>query len=178
VAMTRQPTGTGLYRSGPGWTVTVATASLGTAMIVVPAFSLTGRSQVLTIAGLLLVAASLATPLSRWPGLATLAAVAAVAGSALGHPSIAALAAEGMLILGYLLLTDAPAAMPVRVAARWLRLQAPAAIWAALASAVVGLVLAIPVPVSAWLVVAGAGAAVAAALVALPRQSSEPREPR
>jgi len=178
VAMTRQPTGTGLYRSGPGWTVTVATASLGTAMLVVPAFSLAGRSQVLTIAGLLLVAASLATPLARWPGFATLAAVAAVAGSALGHPSIAALAAEGMLILGYLLLTDAPAAMPVRVAARWLRLQAPAAIWAALASAVVGLVLAIPVPVSAWLVVAGAGAAVAAALVALPRQSSEPREPR
>ena len=178
MAMRRLRAGTGLYRSGPGWTVTVATASLGTAMLVVPAFSLAGRSQVLTIAGLLLVAASLATPLSRWPGLATLAAVAAVAGSALGHPSIAALAAEGMLILGYLLLTDAPAAMPVRVAARWLRLQAPAAIWAALASAVVGLVLAIPVPVSAWLVVAGAGAAVAAALVALPRQSSEPREPR
>jgi len=169
MAMRRLRAGTGLYRSGPGWTVTVATASLGTAMLVVPAFSLAGRSQVLTIAGLLLVAASLATPL---------AAVAAVAGSALGHPSIAALAAEGMLILGYLLLTDAPAAMPVRVAARWLRLQAPAAIWAALASAVVGLVLAIPVPVSAWLVVAGAGAAVAAALVALPRQSSEPREPR
>jgi hypothetical protein len=170
--------GAARYRIGPGWTVTIATASFGTAMIILPAFSLTGRSQVLTIAGLLLVAASLASPLARWPGIATLAAVAAVAASALGHPGTAALTAEGLLILGYLLLTDAPAAMPARVAARWLRLQAPAAIWAALTSAAVLLVLAITVPVSAWLVVAGAGAAVAATVIALPRQSRQPREPR
>jgi len=178
VAMTRQPTGTGLYRSGPGWTVTVATASLGTAMIVVPAFSLTGRSQVLTIAGLLLVAASLATPLARWPGFATLAAVAAVAGSAVGHPGIAALAAEGLLILGYLLLVDAPHAMTAAVTVRWLRLQLPAAVWGAVTAATVLVVLAVPVPVSAWLLVAGAAAAVAAALLALPRRPGQPREHR
>lgn len=164
--------------SRPGWTVIMATASLGIAMIILPALSLSGRSQVLTIAGLLLVAGSLATSLARWPAIATLAAVAAVAGSVLGHPGTAALAAEGLLILGYLLLSDAPAAMPGRVAVRWLRLQAPAASWAVLASAAVLLVLAIPVPVSAWLVVAGAGAAVAAAVIALPRRSRQPREPR
>ena len=165
-------------RNGPGWTTVMAAASLGTAMIILPAFSLAGRSQVLTVAGLLLVAGSLASPLARWPGIATLAAVVAVTGSALGHPGTAALAAEGLLILGYLLLTDAPVAMPGRVALRWMRLQAPAAIWAALASAAILLVLGIRVPVSAWLVVAGAGAAVAATLIALPWQSRQPREPR
>jgi hypothetical protein len=162
-------------RRARGVTVLATTAFLGTAMLVLPAFGLSGRSQVLTVAGLLLVAAGLAGPLAWRPPSSTLAAVAAVAGSALGHSGTAVLTAEGLLILGYLLLTDAPAAMPARVAARWLRLQAPAAAWAALASAVVLLVLAVPVPVSAWLVVAGAGAAVAAALVALPRQPRQPR---
>ena len=147
-------------------------------MIILPAVSLPARGQALTVAGLLLVAASLAGPLVRWQGLATLAAVAAVTGSALSRPGTAGLAAEGLLVLGYLLLTDAPAAMPARVAARWLHRQLPAVAWAALASAAVLLVLGIRVPVSAGLVVAGAAAAVAAAVIALPRRSREPREPR
>jgi len=156
----------------------VATACLGTAMMVLPALSLPERAQALTAAGLLLVAASLARPLARWRGTATLAAVAAIAGSALGHPGTGLLAAEGLLILGYLLLTDAPAAMPGRVAARWLRLQVPAAAWAALASAAVVLGLSVRVEVSAWLVVAGAAAAVAATVLALPWRSRQPPEPR
>jgi len=142
------------------------------------ALSLPGRGQALTAAGLLLVAASLARPLARWRGTATLAAVAAIAGSALGHPGTGLLAAEGLLILGYLLLTDAPAAMPGRVAARWLRLQVPAAAWAALVSAAVVLGLSVQVGVSAWLVVAGATAAVAATVIALPWRSRQPPEPR
>jgi hypothetical protein len=175
--------GAGQNASGPdrpvrGVTVIAAAACLGTAMIVLPALSMTGRSQALTVAGLVLVAASLASPLARWRGIATLAAVAAVAGSALGHPGTASLAAEGLLILGYLLLTDAPAAMPGRVALRWLRLQAPAAAWAVLASVAVLLGLSVQVRVSAWLVVIGAGAAVAATVIALPRRSRQPREPR
>ena len=156
----------------------VATACLGTAMMVLPALSLPERGQALTAAGLLLVAASLARPLTRWRETATLAAVAAIAGSALGHPGTGLLAAEGLLIVGYLLLTDAPAAMPARVAARWLRLQVPATGWAVLASAAVLLGLSVQVRVSAWLVVAGATAAVAAAVIALPRRSRQPREPR
>jgi hypothetical protein len=157
-----------------GWTVIVATACLGTAMIILPAVSLSGHGQVLTVAGLLLVAASVAGPLARRPAIATLAAVAAVAGSALGQPGTAVLAVEGLLILGYLLLTDAPAAMPGRATARWLLLQVPAAVWAVLTSAAVLLVLGVAVPVSAWLVVAGAGAAVAATVIALPRRSRHP----
>jgi hypothetical protein len=165
-------------RTARGVTVIVATACLGTAMMVVPALSLPERGQALTAAGLLLVAASLASPLARWRGTTTLAAVTAIAGSALGNPGTGLLAAEGLLILGYLLLTDAPAAMPGRVAARWLRLQAPAAAWAALASAAVLLGLGVQVRVSAWLVVAGAAAAVGATVIALPGRSRQPREPR
>jgi hypothetical protein len=165
-------------RTARGWSLIVATVCLGVAMVIVPALSLPARGQALTVAGLLLVAASLAGPLARWRGPATLAAVVAVAGSALGRPGTAGLAAEGLLVLGYLLLTDAPAAMPARVAVRWLRLQLPALAWAALASAAVLLVLGIRVPVSAGLVVAGAAAAVGAAVIALPRRSRQPREPR
>jgi hypothetical protein len=161
------------------WVALIAArACLGTAMIILPALSLPGRYQALTVAGLLLVAASLARPLARWPWIGTLAAVAAVAVSALAHPGTALLAGEGLLILGYVLLADAPAAMPGRVAARWLRLQAPAAAWAVLASAAVLAALSVRVTTSVWLVVAGAGAAVAATLIALPRRSRQPREPR
>ena len=165
-------------RAAWGVTMIVATACLGTAMMVLPALSLPGRAQSLTAAGLLLVAASLARPLDRWRGTATLAAVAAIAGSALGDPGTGLLAVEGLLILGYLLLTDAPAAMPGRVAARWLRLQVPAAAWAALASAAVVLGLSVQVGVSVWLVVAGATAAVAATVLALPWRSRQPPESR
>ena len=165
-------------RAARGVTMIVATACLGIAMMVLPALSLQGRAQALTAAGLLLVAASLARPLARWRGTATLAAVAAIAGSALGDRGTGLLAVEGLLILGYLLLTDAPAAMPGRVAARWLRLQVPAAAWAALASAAVVLGLSVQVGVSAWLVVAGATAAVAATVLALPWRSRQPPESR
>jgi len=146
-------------------------------MVVLPAVSLAGRAQVLTVAGLLLVAANLVSPVTRWQGAATLAAVAAVGSAALGEPGTATLAVEGVLILGYLLLTDAPDAMPWRVAVRWLRLQVPATAFALLAVAAILLMLVVPVPVSAWLVVAGAGAAVAAVVLALPRRPREPREP-
>lgn len=168
----------GTEATARGAAVIAAKVCLGTAMIILPALSLAGRYQALTVAGLLLVAASLARPLARWPWIGTLAAVAAVAGSALGHPGTALLATEGLLILGYLLLADAPAAMRVRVAARWLRLQAPAAAWAVLASAAVLAGLSVRVMVSVWLVVAGVGAAVAATVIALPRRSRQPREPR
>ena len=150
----------------------------GAAMILLPAPELTGRSLLLLPAGLVLVAASLAGPAAQWRAVGTLAAAAAVAESALGEPGLAVLAGEGLLILGYLLLVDAPYRMTGGVTVRWLWLQLPAALWGTLAAATVLVVLAVPVPVSAWLLVAGAGAAVAAVVVALPRRPGEPREPR
>jgi hypothetical protein len=155
-----------------------AAGCLGAGMIVAPAPELSGRSVLLLPAGLLLVAMSLAGPAARWRAVGTLAAVAAVLACALGRPGLAVLAGEGLLILGYLLLVDAPQAMTAAMTARWLRLQLPAAAWGVLATAAVLLVLAVPVPVSAWLLVAGAAAAVAATAIALPRRPRQPRKPR
>jgi hypothetical protein len=121
---------------------------------------------------------SLARPAGRWRVAGTLAAAVAVAESAAGQPGLAVLAGEGLLILGYLLLVDAPPAMPGAVTMRWLWLQLPIAAWGTLTAAVVLVVLAVPVPVNAWLLVAGAGAAVAATVIALPRRPGQPREPR
>src|SRR5690349_19720155 len=67
----------GSEQAARGVTMIVATACLGTAMMVLPALSLPRPGQALTVAGLLLVAASLVRPLARWHGTATLAAVAA-----------------------------------------------------------------------------------------------------
>ena len=162
----------------PGVLLRAVAGCLGAGMILLPAPGLPERAWLLIPAGLLLVAASLAGPLARWRTLGTLAAAAAAAESALALPSLAVLAGEGLLILGYLLLVDSPGVMPGGVAARWLRLQLPAAFWGTLAAAAVLVVLAVPVPVSAWLLVAGAGAAVAATFVALPRRPGQPRPPR
>ena len=168
----------GQHIAWPGVLLRVATGCLGAAMILLPAPELPGRTWLLIPVGLLLVAASLGGPLARWRAVGTLAAVAAVVESALGRPALAVLAGQGLLILGYLLLVDAPGVMPRATAARWLRLQLPAAFWGTLTAAAVLVVLAVPVPVSAWLVVAGAGAAVAATAIALPRRPGQPRPPR
>jgi hypothetical protein len=169
---------TGQHVTWPGMLLRAATGCLGAGMILLPAAELPGRAWLLIPAGLLLVAASLGGPLARWRAMGTLAAVAAVAESALARPALAVLAGQGLLILGYLLLVDAPGVMPGATAVRWLRLQLPAAFWGTLTAAVLLVVLAVPVPVSAWLLVAGAGAAVAATVIALPRRPGQPRQPR
>jgi hypothetical protein len=154
------------------------TGCLGAGMMLLPAPQLTGRSWALVPLGLVLVLVSLAGPLARWRTVGTLAAATAVIESALTRPELAVLAWEGLLILGYLLLVDAPRAMPGPVTARWLGRQLPLAVWGVFSAAVVLVVLAVRVPVSAWLLVAGAGAAVAAVVIALPRRPGQPREPR
>jgi hypothetical protein len=168
----------GQHVAWPGVLLRAVTGCLGAGMILLPAPELPGRAWLLVPADLLLVAASLAGPLARWRAVGTLAAAAAVVESALGRPPLAVLAGQGLLILGYLLLVDAPGVMPGVVATRWLRLQLPAAFWGTLTAAAVLVVLAVPVPVSAWLLVAGAGAAVAATAIALPRRPGQPRQPR
>lgn len=158
--------------------IRAAIGCLGAAMILLPAPELRGRAWALLPLGLVLVAASVAGPAARWRSLGTLAAGAAVAEAVLGQPGLAVLAGEGLLILGYLLLVDAPCAMTGGVAVRWLRLQWPAAVWGTLVAATVLVVLAVPVPVSVWLLLAGAGAAIAATVIALPRRPGQPRDPR
>jgi hypothetical protein len=157
--------------------IRAVTGCLGAGMMLLPAAQLTGRSRALLPIGLALVAVSLAGPLARWRIVGTLAAAVAVTESALTRPDLAALAWEGLLILGYLLLVDAPRAMPGTVMAHWLWRQLPLAAWGVCTAAIVLLVLAVRVPVSAWLLVAGAGAAAAAVVIALPRRPGQPREP-
>jgi hypothetical protein len=155
----------------------VVTGCLGAGMMLLPAPQLTGRSWALVPIGLVLVVVSLAGPLARWRMVGTLAAATAVIESTLTRPELSVLAWEGLLILGYLLLVDAPRAMPGTVTARWLGRQLPLAVWGVFTAAIVLVVLAVRVPVSAWLLVAGAGAAVAAVVIALPRRPGQPREP-
>ena len=148
-----------------------ATVAVGAAMIVVPAVS-APADNVLTAVGGALVAASVIPPFGRWRGTGTLAAVTAVAACALARPAVAVLAAEGLLILGYLLVLDGPrgASLSAAALARWLRQQAVTACWAVATSAAVLVTLAVRVPASAGLVVTGTAAAVAAAIIALPRR--------
>jgi len=155
----------------------LVTGFLGAGMILLPAAHLTGRSRALVPLGLVLVAVSLAGPLARWRFVGTLAAATAVTEATVTRPDLAALAWEGLLILGYLLLVDAPRRMPGTVTAHWLWRQLPLAVWGVFTAAIVLVVLAVRVPVSAWLLVAGAGAAVAAVVIALPRRPPEPRKP-
>jgi hypothetical protein len=98
-----------------------------------------------------------------WPAIPVAAAVASCAASRAGT---AALAAEGLFILAYLLAAGAPAGL-IRPG-RWLRLQAFPAIGGLIGTGAVLAALTLHRTDSAWLTVAGLAAAVAAYLIALP----------
>ena len=111
-------------------------------------------------------AAVVAAAVLRWrpgPGLAVAAAIVSCAFSAAG---VAALAAEGLFILGYLLAADAPAGL-VRPG-RWLRRQAVLAGAGLICAGAVLAARTVRPPASAGLALAGLAAAVAAFLIALP----------
>jgi hypothetical protein len=155
-----------------GWGTQAAAAVFGLGMIAVPAS--TGRAETLAVTGLLLVLASLVNPLRDWRGTAALAALVAVLACLATSAPEWALAVEGLLIVGYLVLLEAPRNPHARATQRWLRQQLPVAACALAASAAVIAALNVPVPASAWLVAVGAAAAVAAATIALPRRPREP----
>lgn len=157
--------------------VRVATATAGTAMVLLPATGAPWPAQAVTAAGLLLVAATVAGPLARRTATGTLAGASAVVLSVFASPGTAGAAAEGLLILGYLLLLDAPRGATLPTLGRWLRLQAPAVAWGAAAAAAVAVALAVTVPVSAWFAVAGVAAAVTATGIALPRLRGRAHDP-
>jgi hypothetical protein len=75
-----------------------------------------------------------------------------------------------VLLLAFLLLASTPAALAPEAAGRWLRLQLPAALGGLAALVVVLAALQARPVTSAWLVVAGLIAAVAAYLIAVPRR--------
>jgi hypothetical protein len=111
-------------------------------------------------------AAVLAAAILRWrrgPGLAVAAAIVSCAFSDAG---VAVLVAEGLFILGYLLVADAPQGLTVPV--RWLRRQAVLLVAGLIATGAVLAAYAVRPADSVWLVFAGLAAVVAAYLIALP----------
>ncbi len=145
-----------------GGTVFLGLLTLGWPLAWAPAWAYAAAS--------LGVIAVLAAAFRRWRRGPALAVAAAVACCAAAGAGIAVLAAEGLFILAYLLMADAPA--PVLRPGQWLRGQLPLFVAGLIASGTVLAAFAVPPASSAWLTLAGLAAAVAAYLVALP---SSPR---
>jgi hypothetical protein len=99
----------------------------------------------------------------------TVVAVAVIIECAASRLDTAAMAGEGLLLLGFLLLLGRPAGLAGGTARAWLRLRLPAVLGAV---AVTGIVLAALAAVpgsSPWLALGGLAAAAAAYVVAAPR---------
>jgi hypothetical protein len=152
-----------------GVTAKAVTVLAGGVMVLVPALAGSSWAQATAAVGLLGVLASLWRALTQ-AGLA--AATAAIAGCAISRPSAPLLAAEGLLILGYLLLLDIPRGIPRQATPRWVHQQLPAAIAGLATSGAVLAGLTLPVASPWWIVLAGIGAAVVAVLIALPRAAA------
>jgi hypothetical protein len=110
------------------------------------------------------VAAVLAAAFLRWRQGPAIAVTAAIAAAAFSRAGTAALAAEGLFILGYLLAADAPLVRP----GQWLKSQLRLCVAGAIASGAVLAALALHPASSPWLAVVGLAAAVAAYLIVLP----------
>jgi hypothetical protein len=113
-------------------------------------------------------------PAAQWAGPGTVTAAAAIAECAVSRLNAAALAGEGLLLLGYLLLLDAPTGVRWTAAARWLRSRVRTVAAGVVAT---GLVLAglaaTPSSVAPWVLLAGLAAAMAAYLAAIPRRPDD-----
>jgi hypothetical protein len=111
-------------------------------------------------------AAVVAAAVLRWPPGPGLAVAAAIVSCAFSAAGAAALAAEGLFILGYLLAVDAPAGLVAP--GRWLRRQVPLLVAGLITAGTALAAYAVRPPASAWLALAGLAAAVTAYLGALP----------
>ena len=134
-------------------------AGAGLLTLVVPALAAPPRGLILTGAGVLLVGGQRPGPL---PPVARRNARrrGPVIQCAIWPPGTVLLAAEGLLILGYLLLLDG---LTCR-----LRGQLRFGVAGLIGAGVVLAALEVPSATSAWLVLAGLGAAVAAYVIAVP----------
>ena len=101
---------------------------------------------------------------------AVLAVAAAVVACAFSRAGTAVLAAEGLLIMAYLIVADAPAGLPRP--GSWLRQQAPGGVAGLIACGAVLAALALHQVTSAWLTAAGLAAAAIAYLIALPSKGA------
>lgn len=152
----------------------VAAAVMGVVMEALPAVAVPAAALPLAAAGLLAVLAA-AVPGQpaglglRWAHAGTVAAAAAVAQCVAGSLPAAALAAEGLLIVCYLILLDAPPRLSGPGARRWAAGQVPGVLAGCAVAGVVLAALAVPGAASPWIALAGLAAAAAAYLFAVPR---------
>ena len=142
----------------------LAVAGIGAVMLAVPVI-VAPAAWPATIAG---ASALLVAVPGRWPAAGTLAALAAVVtsgiGIAAGTAPLLLAAAEGTLVLAYLLALDAAESGLTSGRLRWARGRLPV-LAAGLAAALITAVAAMTtVPASPWLVLAGVAAAGAALL--------------
>jgi hypothetical protein len=138
-------------------------AALGVATVAWPLAWAPGWAYVVASAGAVAV---LAAAFARWRPGPVLAVAAAILTCAFFRAGTLVLAAEGLLILCYLLAADAPAGLNRR--GRWVSHQVLPAVSGLIASGAVLAALALHQVSSAWLTVAGLAAAASAYLIALP----------
>jgi hypothetical protein len=140
-----------------------AAMALGLATVALPLAWAPGWAYAVAVLGAVAV---LTAVLAGWRQGPALAAAAAVACCAFSRAGTLVLAAEGLLILAYLLAAHAPAGL-TRPGA-WLGHQAFAVVAGAIASGAVVAALALHQHNSAWLTAVGLAAAAGAYLIALP----------
>jgi hypothetical protein len=144
----------------------LAAAAAGAVMLAVPVIAVPAAWPV-AVAG---AAALLVAVPGRWPAAGRLAALAAVVtsgiGIAAGTVPLPLAAAEGTLVLAYLLVLDAAGSGLTGGRLRWARGHLPVLAAGFAAAVMTAVAAAAAVPASPWLVLAGAVAAGAALLVA------------
>lgn len=148
-----------------------ATLLAGVLVVLVPVVTGPSWAQPAAAIGLLGVLVSAWRRLG-WAGL--VAVIAAIVQCAISRPGAPVLAAEGLLILGYLLLLDIPPEIPRQARPRWLRQQFPMALAALVTAGAVLAGLALAVASAWWYALAGIGAAVVAVVIALPHGNPGP----
>ena len=147
-----------------------AAAALGLLIVAWPLAWSPGWAYVVAVLG---AAAVLAAAFAGWRPGPVLAVAAAVLACAFSRAGTAVLAAEGLLIMAYLIVADAPAGLTRP--GLWLRQQAPSGVAGLIASGAVLAALALHQVTSAWLTAAGLAAAAVAYLIALPSKVATAR---
>ena len=150
-----------------------AAAALGLLVVAWPLAWASGWAYVVAVLG---AAAVLAAAFAGWRRGPALAAAAAVVACAFSRAGTAALAAEGLFIVAYLICADAPAGLTRP--GSWLRQQASGVVAGLIASGAVLAALALNHVSSAWLTAAGLAAAAVAYLIALPSRHAAARASR
>jgi hypothetical protein len=160
-----------LRRAGRGFRG--AGLALGLLTVAWPLAWAPGWAYVVAAAG---SAAALAAAFTGWRPGPALAVAAAIFSCAFSRAGTAALTAEGLFILVYLIISGAPAGLTQP--GQWLRYQARLCAAGVIAGGAVLGALALHPTTSAWLTIVGLVAAVAAYLIALPSLRASGRSPR